>query len=266
MTVVAGQVSAVSGSLRDILGENLLGLWLHGSAVAAGLRPDSDLDLIAFVHRQLERGERAALVRRMLEVSAPYPPQGEARPIELGVVARADIVPWTYPPTCDLLYGEWLRREIERGALPARQLMPDLAIVLTAARAQGVALIGVPPGDVLEPIPEADLRAAMLDEVPNLLVSLPGDERNVLLTLARILATLRTGEIVPKDVAALAVLGERGLLSESDSALLATAREEYLGQTQQTWADHQREVRGLAQRLAELAYATLGRTEGLTAP
>lgn len=67
----------------------------------------------------------------------------------------------------------------------------------------------------------------MRDSIPALLSSIRGDERNVLLTLARIIVTLRTGEIVAKDEAAARVAPH---LPASHRALLELARAGYRGE------------------------------------
>ena len=45
---VAHEVIAI---VRDVLGEALIGAYLHGSAVLGGLRPTSDIDVLAVIDR-----------------------------------------------------------------------------------------------------------------------------------------------------------------------------------------------------------------------
>lgn len=61
-----------------------------------------------------------------------------------------------------------------------------------------------------------------------------GDERNVLLTLARMWRTAATGEFVAKDVAATWAL--RGM-PLTIAATLAQARDTYLGKIEDDWTD-----------------------------
>jgi len=72
---------------------------------------------------------------------------------------------------------------------------PDLAILLTATRANGVPLFGPPIEELVEPVPRADLDRSMRDVLPALIADLEDDVRNVLLTLARVWLTLETGAI-----------------------------------------------------------------------
>ncbi|MFJ6657643.1 aminoglycoside adenylyltransferase family protein [Streptomyces sp. NPDC091377] len=189
------------GLLHRVLGDDIRAIHLHGSAVLAGLRPDSDLDLLVVVERPLDEERRRELVRELLRVSgAPGDP--ERRPVELIVVVRGEISPWRYPPRCEFLYGEWLREEYERGYVPRPEPMPDLAPLIVMTRDGDTSLYGPPPAALLPEVPHADLRRAIVAGVPDLMAEVDTDTRNVLLTLARIWTTLTTGAIRSKDAAA----------------------------------------------------------------
>ncbi len=239
--------------LRDALGDTVLGAYLHGSSVHGGLRPDSDVDLLAVVEGSLAPGAREALVDGLLDISGRRARRGPARPVELAVVVRDDVVPWRYPPVCDLLYGEWLRDDVEGGAPLARETAPDLAVLLTGVLERGVPVIGPPPAELLEPVPSADLRRAVLDGVPGLLADLDGDERNVLLTLARVWVTLTTGSIVAKDDAADWVLTR---LAPGRHGVVALARDAYRGEASDDWTPRAAELRACVDAiLAEIERA-----------
>jgi predicted nucleotidyltransferase len=103
------QVTAATEIVRDILGEAALAAYLYGSAVAGGLRPDSDLDVLVVSGRSLSGDERAATIQRLLPISGPHAAVGPARPIELTVVSQPALTPWRYPPSIELQYGDWMR-------------------------------------------------------------------------------------------------------------------------------------------------------------
>jgi streptomycin 3"-adenylyltransferase len=171
--------------------------------VLGGLRTTSDLDILAVVDRSTTEDERRAMLQRLLEISGRRATRGPARPVELTVVQQSQVRPWRYQPDAEFLYGEWLRDEYEAGRVPAPEPTRDLAMLITDVLAGNRPLLGPPPGDVLDPVPEADVRRAIVEGIPGLLADLDSDTRNVLLTLARTLATLETGEILmAKDAAA----------------------------------------------------------------
>ncbi len=229
------------------LGDALLGGYLHGSAVIGGLRPESDLDVLLVVSRSLAPVERGRLVDLLMRISGRRATEGPGRPLEVTVVVQGDVVPWRYPPTCDLLYGEWLRDLAAAGELAGRHTSPDLAVVLTQARDRSEVLVGSELTRLTEPVPPADLRRALLDCLPALLSDLEGDERNVLLTLARMVTTLETGRIVSKDVAAGQV---EGSLAAGQRRTLRLASDAYLGAAVDDWAGRGAEVAELAATLA----------------
>lgn len=193
------QIERTTDLLRHTLGPDLLGSYLHGSAVLGGLGPASDLDVLAVTRRGLTESERRTLLAGLLEISGLT---RAVRPVELTVVVQSEVRPWRFPPTGDFLCGEWLREAYRAGEVPRPAPMPDLALVLTMTLAGNHPLTGPPPAELLDPVPHADLVQASLAAVPELIRELEEDTRNVLLTLARIWSTLATGVIRPKDEAA----------------------------------------------------------------
>lgn len=232
-------------------------MWLHGSAVSGGLQRDSDVDLVALTSVPLDDVQRARLVRDLLHESAPPSASTRRRPIELTVVVAGDVVPWRYPPICDLLFGEWLRSGFEAGAMPRRHEEPDLAIALTLARQHGVGVVGPEPAAVLEEVPWRDLRAAMITGIPALLGDLDGDERNVLLTLARIAYTLESGRIAPKGIAG---RWAAAALDPTAEAVVVECSDAYEGLIAESWDGRHTDAEQAAASLVALIEGRLAAT------
>ena len=166
--VPLAQVANVLEAVEEVLGSDVLGVYLYGSAVAGGLRHRSDLDLLVVVERLPDDEERAALVQALLPVARRAGKRPEDRSLELTVVVRSDVVPWRYPPRQAFQYGEWEREAYLTGFVPAPRPEADLAVLLTIAVARGVALAGPPISALLAPVPAADLRRALVDLIPRL--------------------------------------------------------------------------------------------------
>lgn len=236
-------------------GSDLKALYLHGSAVAGGLRPRSDVDLLAVVGTPLEEPVARSLVADLLKISGHYPFDAEGRrPIELMVFLIDDLAEFVHPVRCQLVYGEWLRSGFEAGDIPAPATNPDFTLVLAQVRTTGLALAGPPPDELLPAISEASLRAASAESIPDLLDSLVGDERNVLLTLARAWFTATTGDFASKDKAAHWAM-ERLPAEIADT--LAYARSGYLGDEKDDWTLRQAEAGVAARFLAHEALSSL---------
>jgi streptomycin 3"-adenylyltransferase len=251
-TIHTRQVEGAVRVARNLLGADLAGAYLYGSAVEGGLHPHSDVDVLVVSWRRTTMQERRALVEGLLGISGVYPQSGRARPIELTLVVHADVFPWRYPPRHDFQYGEWLRNELERGSTPSPTTDPDLAVLITMARQSSIALFGPPAHEVFDPVPWNDLVRALVAGVPRLLDELESDTRNVVLTLARIWVTLATGTICSKDVAADWALSR---LPTEHRPVLDRARSIYLGDREEHWADLLPRVHPYADRVTN----TIGR-------
>jgi predicted nucleotidyltransferase len=230
-----GQLDQIRDLVRDVLGPDVVGAYLFGSAILGGLRPRSDIDVLALSRRPTTRAEKRRLVDRLLAISRRHGP-GPPWPIELTIVAEPQVRPWRYPPSYDFQYGEWWRREFVGGALEPwpKEPNPDLVSLITMVLDANRPLLGPPPADVFDPVPREDYVRAMLSAVDDVLRDLHGDTRNMLLTLARVWTSLATGAIRSKDDAADWALAR---LPQEHRAVLARARAVYLGQEEERWDD-----------------------------
>ncbi|MCB9493153.1 MAG: DUF4111 domain-containing protein [Epsilonproteobacteria bacterium] len=200
---ITEQVHESLGTIKQILGQDLLGVYLYGSSIVGGLEKYSDIDLFIVCNRATTHEEKVMLVQSLLKISGIYM-KGKKLPIEMTIVEKAEVNPWRYPPRFDFQYGEWLREEFEAGNMepwPDKK-MPDLALLITQVLLASNTLAGVEPDQVLCKVPYKDFMAAIADALPNLMVELDGDIRNVLLTFARIWSTVVTDQIRCKPAAA----------------------------------------------------------------
>jgi len=223
--------------------------------VSGGLRPLSDIDLLAVVDGPIGDPERKALLDALLQASGHYPaPEGAPRPIELTVFDSTQLRGLGQPPRAEFLYGEWLRSAFEAGDIPEPFTSPDLALILAQARLTADPIAGPAAVDLLPVVSPESVRSAMLDALPALIDDLDGDERNVLLTLARMWRTAERGDFVSKDAAATWCIP---LLPEATAATLARASDAYLTGNDPDWRNRRAEVHEAAIVLRERAVAAL---------
>ncbi len=249
------QVQAAGRALQEIFGNALQAVSLHGSAVSGGLKPHSDIDLLAVVDRSMTDGQRRDLLASLLGLSGRYPAAaGSPRCLELIVFLRSDLLGTSYPARAEFVYGEWLRDAFEAGDLPAPACDPEYTLLLAQARQQAVSLFGPSLSVFLPEVPFKHVLRAMGDAIPMLMDGLRGDERNVLLTLARMWCTASTGEFVTKDAAAAWAIPK---VPEMDAAMLDYARRAYLGEVADEWEGRFGEVRRLAESLRTRIIALL---------
>ena len=253
-TAVPAEAERGLAIVRRSFGASLVGAYLHGSAVSGGLRRDSDVDLLVVVEQPTTHAVRAGLVSALMAISTPPGNEAGMRPLELIVFRRGDLAPPAYPARAEFVYGEWLREAFEAGTVPDPVSDPELTLVLAQARREARRLAGPEPAALLPEIAAADIRRATGDALPALLGSLEGDERNVLLTLARMWQTLVTGDFVAKDAAAAWAMP---LLPVDVAAMLSLARDGYLGLTADDWAGRRQQARAAADALHRRVAALL---------
>ena len=211
-----------------------------------GAQPTSDVDILVITGRLATVPEKRQLVDGLMGISAPFPPPGPERCVEMTVVALPQVRPWRYPPSFDLQYGEWLRKRFENGDDLALQatVNPDLTTLLTIVLLGDRPLFGPPPGTLLDPVLMDDCVEAMVNDIDVFMDEFDGDTRNLLLRLARIWQTVITGVIDRKDRAALWA-GER--LPPDCRRLMERARAMYLGWQPDQWTDWPSEARACAE-------------------
>lgn len=253
---VPREAGKVLRALQECPGVSLLALYLHGSAVSGGLRPQSDLDLLAVIDQPLPRPERAALLKKLLEISRASAAPGAGRPVELIVFLASELAAPGYPARCEFMYGEWLRADFAAGQMPEALRDPELTLVLAQARQQARSLFGPAAERLLPEIAPTEARRAMRDALPALLGSLAGDERNVILTLARMWRTAGCGDFVSKEEAARWAAGR---LPSGPAEMVKLAQAGYLGERRDDWSAYRKEARETAGLLQALLLEALDR-------
>jgi len=243
--------------VEDLLGNSIVGVYLFGSAVNGGLRINSDVDVLVIVNHSLPEVTRKKLTDRLMLISGKIGNTDSMRPLEVTVINHSDIVPWLYPPRIEFIYGEWLRSEFEKGQIQEPTYDPDLAIVIAQVSKNGISLFGPNASEILDPVPMIDIRRAIKESLPGLIEGIKGDERNVILTLARMWQTVSIGEISPKDVAAKWALPR---LPKEYSTLLDLARKAYCGEYVDKWEELDSEVTALVNHMKNSIETCLSQT------
>ena len=184
---------------RQILGENLLGIYLHGSSVMGCFNPKkSDLDLIVVVREPLRDEEKREYMDMILLLDAEAPAKG----IEMSVVTREVCDPFVYPTPFDLHYSrmhsEWYRMDPEGYIQRMKGTDRDLAAHFTIIRGRGKCLYGLPIEDVFGEVPEEDYSSSIWDDICGAEAEISVNPMYITLNLARVLAYLKENKILSK--------------------------------------------------------------------
>lgn len=86
---------------QHILGENLVGIYLHGSAAFRCDTQESDIDFIVAVKREISQKQKEDLIRLLLDLSPNAPQKG----FEMSVVLLDDCLHFQYPTPYQLHFS-----------------------------------------------------------------------------------------------------------------------------------------------------------------
>ena len=221
---VRRQIGALLESLRDLLGRNLIAVYLHGSLANGDFRPaSSDIDLLVLTEQPLVRDTKLGLAQTLLDRS------GKPSPVELSVLARDDLTPWRHPAPYQFHYSEQWRERLTAGTRSTGWLgWPDgaagtdrdLAAHVAMARAHGVALLGPPPADLLPEVPRTDLLDALLYDIGEAERVIADHPVYFALNLSRGLRYARDGALLGKEAGGAWALS---ILPEEHAAVVSRA-------------------------------------------
>ncbi|MCR5376736.1 MAG: DUF4111 domain-containing protein [Lachnospiraceae bacterium] len=227
---VAGRVAEhFTAEVRRILGDNLVGVYLHGSAVMGCFNPEkSDVDLLVVVNEE----PTDTVKRAFLDMVVSLNETGPAKGIEMSIVERSVCKPFVYPTPFELHFSkmhlDWYRNNPEDYIAKMKGTDRDLAAHITVIRARGVCLCGAPIDEVFGEVPKQDYIDSLWYDIADAEDDIAEDTMYLTLNLARVLAFLRDGSVLSKQEG-----GEWGLknLPEKYHKLLREALSEYRGET-----------------------------------
>src|SRR5262245_14960305 len=159
----AGYVSTVATRLAAILGSELVGLYLHGSAVLGGFsRARSDIDLLAVTSAGIAEHAKRGIAEALSPRALPCP----AAAMELSVVTRASAMAAAPAPAFELHIAtgpDFNVRIVDGRDHPGD---PDLLLHFAVCREHGRRIgAGLPTRAVFGPVPRPWLLARLEAEL-----------------------------------------------------------------------------------------------------
>lgn len=180
-------------------GDNLVGIYLHGSAAMGCFNPaSSDIDLIVVIKDVLDFDKRRAYIDDMVRLNARAPKKG----LEVSVVRREVCDPFVYPTPFEFhfspMYLDACVNAPDEYARSVGHSDPDLAAHFTVIRERGRVLLG-------EGIPAVFGEVDGKYYMDSIWTDVSGSESDILsepvyivLNLARVLAYTREGLVLSK--------------------------------------------------------------------
>lgn len=163
--VIQSEVTTLQAECVHMLGENLTGIYLHGSLALGGFQPArSDIDMIVTTREQMSVEQKRELIQLLFRVSK-FP-----CPIDVWFLTEHDLIPLQQPVPFALHYSEAQREDYEQELRndswqhwnERSQTEPQLAIYLTVLHHKGICLVGRPIAEMFPVVSEQMFRDELI--------------------------------------------------------------------------------------------------------
>ena len=236
----------VKGS-REILGDNLVGVYLHGSAVMGCFNEKkSDIDLLVVVNEEISDEIKMRYMDMVVRLNADAPQKG----IEMSIVRKDACKTFIYPTPFELHFSithlEWYKADPADYVAKMKGTDKDLAAHFTIIYHRGKCLYGEEIKNVFEKISREDYFDSIMSDIENAEEDITQNPVYIVLNLCRVLAYKREGLILSKKEG-----GEWGLknLPKKYHALILQALSEYTANEVKEW--NEKDTKEYAQYMLE---------------
>ena len=183
---------------RDILGNDLVGVYLHGSAAMGCFNEKkSDIDLLVVAERELSDETKLRYMDMVVGLN-DEPPKG----IEMSVVRQVVCRPFIYPTPFELHFSvthlDWYRKNPVDYTEKMKGVDKDLAAHFTITLRRGKCLYGKAIPEVFEPVKREFYFDSIRNDVVDAENAVSENPVYVILNLCRVLAYGQDGLILSK--------------------------------------------------------------------
>lgn len=192
-------LSIISQEYQKILGENLVGIYVHGSIAFQCFHWNkSDIDFIVVVRNPLKQSEKVDLISILLNLSFYAPPKG----FEMSVVLQEYCKNFVYPTPFELHYSKMHHQkcmeDIEHYCSAMNGVDSDLAAHFTVIRHVGITLYGNNIKQTFGDIPKESFLQSVLLDAAKCKQAISTNPIYYILNLCRIVAYLQDGLVLSK--------------------------------------------------------------------
>lgn len=174
---------------RDVMRENLVGIYLHGSLAMDCFHPDkSDIDLLVVVRHRVPDKQKRRYMDMIVELNRQAPAKG----IELSVIREAVCRPFVYPTPYELHFSAahlgWYLSAPEDYTRRMKGTDKDLAAHAMILYHRGKTLYGKEIREVFSPVKESDYLDSIHSDVEHARDEITACNSYLILNLCRVLA------------------------------------------------------------------------------
>jgi len=204
---------------KNILKDNLVGIYLHGSIVFDCFNPESsDIDFIVVINDKMNHDIQKQLINKLTELEGFAPQKG----FEMSVVLKKHCLDFTYPTPYELHFSNDCLNDYSNNDYKTDK---DLAAHFTIIKACGQVLYGQPISDVFGDVKNEYYVDSIYYDIENAEKDIIEYPTYIVLNLCRVLAYLKDGKILSKRQGGLWGLAH---LPETYKAIIENALKDYV--------------------------------------
>jgi streptomycin 3"-adenylyltransferase len=215
----------IKNSYSTILGDNLVGIYVHGSIAMNCFRWNtSDIDYIVVIDKEITEEQKLLLMRATVEQNELAPAKG----IEMSVVLAKHCKEFKYPTPFELHFSnmhlQWFREDPSGYCKNMSGEDADLAAHFTIIHRYGIVLCGKEVKEVFSDVPKEAYVDSIRADICEATSSVMENPVYYILNLCRVAAYVESGLVLSKEQG-----GEWGLefLNSGYHSLLISALECY---------------------------------------
>lgn len=190
----------IANEYYKILGNNLIGIYVHGSIAFGCFNPNkSDIDFIVVVNNIPSLEEKEALVQTLLCLNEEVPDKG----YEMSVVLSRFCKEFIYPTPFELHYSiahlQRCKDNLREYCISMNGMDKDLAAHFTVIKKVGYTIWGKPITEVFGDVPKENYLDSIKEDIGNATEEISGNSIYFILNLCRVLAYKNEGLILSKE-------------------------------------------------------------------
>lgn len=194
----------ISGEYCSILGDKLVGIYVHGSIAFGCFHWEkSDIDFLVVVKEALVPAEKEKLIEVLMDMENECPPKG----FEMSVVLEKNCTSFVYPTPFELHFSkahiESCRKNMKEYCSTMHGTDKDLAAHITVIRKTGFALCGRAITEVFDKVPREDYLDSIKCDIENAEHEIMDNPVYIILNLCRVLAYSEESLVLSKEQGAL---------------------------------------------------------------
>lgn len=180
---------------KDILGDNLRGIYLHGSLAMGCYTNKSDIDFIVVIDEEIDHSVKRRLIDCILRLK-----EVPAKGIEMSILLRKDVKPFIYPTPFELHYSDYHRHKYlkDKSYVCHGDGDKDLAAHITVLKQRGQCLYGPSINEVFGEVPRKDYIDSIIEDILEAKEEILNNTVYIILNLCRVLYYLRENVVSSK--------------------------------------------------------------------